>query len=218
MPHTHPTGCPHAMIVAIEHMEDGMSRWMLEEYKEAARVARSMGWSLVITGVADQRVQALLTRAGIPHTSQPACRMLRGRLSILLDPEASKPLEPWEAHAAQALVIGGIMGDHPPRGRTRLLTHTCPGAARRHLGPHQLSIDGALKVAALIARGARLREIPLAVAPVVEVETPLGRVEIELPFAYPLREGRPWIAPGVVELLRRGIMWDERGFDPSLTG
>jgi ribosome biogenesis SPOUT family RNA methylase Rps3 len=203
------------LMVVVEHMEDGASRWLLEEYREAAEVALRAGHRFLVTGVEDPAVAALLARRGLPVARESACTLLRGRLTILLDPAAPKPLEPWEARAADAVVVGGIMGDHPPRGRTYLLAARCPDAARRNLGPHQLSVDGAVKVALMIASGTPLDSVKLVYTPSLNVETPLGVVEVELPYAYPLRDGKPWLPRGLPRLLERGIMWDEAVLEPG---
>ncbi|MEB3851238.1 MAG: hypothetical protein LRS49_01475 [Desulfurococcales archaeon] len=193
----------------VEHMEEGVSRWMLEEYLEAARAASEAGAELLVANASDPTVYATLRAAGLRVWRWSACRLLDRPDTVLLDPAAPRRLEPWEASLARAILVGGIMGDHPPRGRTRLLSWRCPSAAKRNLGPHQLSIDGAVKVALEVAGGRSLDEVELAVSPRIEVETPMGPVEVELPYAYPLRGGRPWVAEGVARLLAGGIMWDE---------
>ena len=197
-------------VIVIEHMEDGISRWMLEEYREAVRVAGEQGYRVVIAGVAREDIAALLEGLGAEVLGVGGERVYDRVDAIVLDPRAPKPLEPWEAGRACCLVIGGIMGDHPPRGRTRLLSWRYLNAAKRNLGPHQLSIDGAVKVALMIASGRRLGEVGMTVKPGIRLKTPMGEVEVQLPYAYPLRpDGRPWIAEGVVRLLASGIVWEE---------
>jgi len=197
-------------IIVIEHLEEGISRWMLEEYREAVRVAGDKGYRVVITGVGREDLAALLRDIGA-ETLIGGGEALYNRVdAIVLDPWAPRPLEPWEAWRACCIVIGGIMGDHPPKGRTRLISWRYTNAAKRNLGPHQLSIDGAVKVALMIASGLRLGEIGLALEPTLRLKTPLGEVEVQLPYAYPLGpDGRPWIAEGVVRLLASGIIWEE---------
>lgn len=199
---------PGARLIVIENLEWWPTRWLLAEYSEAARVAGEAGYRLLVTGAENPVVLAALRSRGIEAVPWRGYSLDSPRC-ILLDLEAVRPLEPWEASAADCIVVGGIMGDHPPRGRTRLLRLVYRAAARRHLGPHQFSVDGAVKMALLVASGLRLREIPVAVGVSLEVEAGLGRVEVELPYAYPLRRGRPWVAGEVVELLSRGIVYDE---------
>jgi ribosome biogenesis SPOUT family RNA methylase Rps3 len=197
-------------VIVVEHLEEGISRWMLEEYKEAVRVAGDRGYRVVIAGVAREDLASLLESMGVEALTGGG-EILYDRVdAIVLDPWAPKPLEPWEAERACCFIIGGIMGDHPPKGRTRILSWRYMNAAKRNLGPYQLSIDGAVKVALMVASGLRLSEIDIALEPTLHLKTPLGEVEVQLPYAYPLRpDGRPWIAEGVVRLLASGIMWEE---------
>ena len=199
---------PGARLVVIENLEWWPTRWLLAEYSEASEASREMGYRLLVTGAENPVLQAALQKRGVEAVPWRGYRLDSPRC-ILLDLEAKKPLEPWEALSADCIVVGGIMGDHPPRGRTRLLRLVYRSAARRHLGPHQFSVDGAVKVALLIASGLRLDEVPVTVGVSFEVEAGLGTVEVELPYAYPLRGGKPWIAKEVVSLLSRGIVYDE---------
>ena len=192
-------------------MEAEATRWVVEEYLEVARMALEAGVEPVFCGVDNPLLEAPLRRAGARVCREPGWLHYNTPKTIVLDPAAPARLEPWEAQAADYIVVGGIMGDHPPRGRTYLVSAMYTSAARRNLGPHQLSVDGAAYVALQVARGATLDEVPLAVGATLEVETPMGTLEVELPYAYPAGpDGKPRIAPGVKRLLERGILWDEQ--------
>ena len=199
---------PRRPLIAVHVLEEKPSRWLVEEIVESCRFASSMGLGFRAVNVADPRLQAELSRRGVPW-SWDYVEVLGGKC-IILDLRAEGRLEPWEASTVEVIVVGGIMGDHPPRGRTYLLaTQYYTVCAGRSLGPVQLSIDGAVKVASLIAGGANLDEIEVVEGLTIEVETPLGNVEVELPFGYPRYKGR-LLKPGFLEdLLSRGILWDE---------
>ncbi len=194
----------------IEHLEEYLSKWVLAEYRNARRI---VGGRLVITNagrccdelraVASCYSESIAELEGILYSSQD-------RL-IVLDPQAEKPLEPSEARNAEAIVVGGILGDHPPRGRTRkLLSSKLPRALKRHLGPYQLSIDGAVYVASKIIEGRTLNEIPLKLNPRIEIDMgEYGTVEVELPFAYPIVDGKPLIAAELLEHLTAGLGLEE---------
>lgn len=134
----------------------------------------------------------------------------RGRV-IILDPSAEAMLSPEEAAEAEAIVVGGILGDHPPRRRTwEMLTRRARGMAARSLGGDQLSIDGAVYLALKALEGVHPSSVPLVRRPRLEVELDgLLTVEVELPFAYPLVGGRPLFAPGLEELLASGLGYEE---------
>jgi len=199
-------------LIVIEHLEDGVSRWLLAEYREVIKVSREAGAEVVFTNVKDPILRPLLEREGAKVYAEEGWRLFNRSKAIVLDLEAEKTLEPWEDREACCLIVGGIMGDHPPRGRTRIISSYYTNAAKRNLGPHQLSVDGAVKVSLRILRGARLKEVGLVGPPVrLTIRGPFNNlIEVELPYVYPSRpDGLPDIAEELLNLLEKGIMWDE---------
>ena len=85
------------------------------------------------------------------------------------------------------------------------------GMQPRNIGPEQFSIDGAVFVALQIARGKRLEEIRTVSSPSFRLADPIygSEWEVTLPFAYPLVGGKPLMAPGLLELLRSGLAYEE---------
>jgi ribosome biogenesis SPOUT family RNA methylase Rps3 len=197
-------------LIVIENLEEYPSKWLLAEYRHAARLA---GGRLVITNA--QKCCSIFS--GIAKCYELSIVELEGVLYsrqenvIVLDPKADQRLSPSEAASAEVIVVGGILGDHPPRGRTKaLLSSRLPRALKRSLGSHQLSIDGAVYVAAKVAEGMELDEIELTVNPTVKIGMgEYGEVEVELPYAYPLVEGRPLVSSEVIGLLARGLGYEE---------
>ncbi|MEB3862003.1 MAG: hypothetical protein GSR84_07275 [Desulfurococcales archaeon] len=196
-------------LVLVEHMEEAVTRWVLEEYKEAERVAREAGFRLVVAGVGNPLHRAQLQAHGLEVWERHSWEVCDYPKAIVLDMWTSRDLQPWEAEVAECFIVGGIMGDHPPRRRGLMLTRHFDWAATRRLGPGQLSVDGTVKVLVQVAGGRRLEELEMAESPTIEVETPLGRIEVTLPFTYPTRGGRPWISRGLARLLASGVVWDE---------
>ncbi len=199
----------HRPLIVVEHCEDHLSRWLLYEYEDVVRLAGRD--RVVFTGVKRREWCERLEKLAKCYADSIA--ELRGVLwsnperVIILDPSADKLLEPREAREAEVIVVGGILGDHPPRGRTRrCITERLVGAKPRSLGPHQLSIDGAVYVTLRVLEGAEPTSVPLVVNPVLKLQSPLGyELEIELPFAYPVVNGKPLIPEGVLRLLRSGL-------------
>ena len=196
-------------LILIEHLEGRVSRWVLEEYLESSRVALDYGLSLIVTGVRDAVDYSRLSVYGLNVSGRHAWEICDLPGSIVLDLWASKDLDPVEVYSARCFIIGGIMGDQPPRGRGLLLTRNFDWASFRRLGSRQLSVDGVVKVLALMSEGRGLDDIKFIDNPVFEVDTGYGVVEVELPFTYPVRGGRPWVSGGLVRLLSRGILWEE---------
>ncbi len=203
---------PARPLIVIEHCEDHLSRWLLYEYEDAARLS---GGRIVFTHVSRREWCERLSRLG--RCYRDSIVELRGVLwekpeeVIVLDPSAEKLLEPREARSARVVVVGGILGDNPPRGRTReCITGRMGGVLARSLGPYQLSIDGAVYVYLRVEEGLEPTRVPVVTNPRFEFEVLPGvRVEVELPFAYPLVDGKPLIPEGVVRLLKSGLSFYE---------
>ena len=202
-------------LIAIEHLEDELGKWILLEYKHALEITSGR---LAITN-AGTSCNTIVQVLGRVECYSESILKLRGvlyndpRKVIILDPQAEKTLEPSEAREAEAIVVGGILGDHPPRGRTwKLLTRYAvqAGMKPRNIGSKQFSIDGAVYVALQITRGKRLEDIDVIESPRIEVEREDGVIhEIVLPFAYPKVDSRPLLAPGLRDLLLGGLSYEE---------
>lgn len=197
--------------VVIEHLEPYLSRWLLIEYRQASRVAKGR---LRFTNVKREDHLKALSELAPTHVESVLDLYPHDRL-VILDPAASQPLTPTDLKEDTTVVVGGILGDHPPRGRTRaFLTRRAVGAKVRSLGPHQFSIDGAVYVALKIAEGTTLEEIPVKVGVTIRA----GPFLVHLPYAYPLSRGRPLISKELINYLRTDVEVDEervlRGEEP----
>lgn len=197
-------------MILIEHMEEYPSRWLIAEYIEALEEARRAGHELLVTGVRDPRLQSLLNRYRVPWSWEHSWELYDTPKTIVLDLWAGQDLQPDEAVAAEAFVIGGIMGDHPPRMRGYLLTSRFNWAARRRLGPKQMSIHVATWAVIQVGEGKMLGELEFCDENTLRVDTGLHEVQIELPFAYPCDDrGKPRIPERIIRLLENGVLWDE---------
>lgn len=202
-------------LIVIEHLEDHFSRWLRAEYRHAAEIA---GERLFVTN-AGCFCDEISRVVGREHCFRESILELEGVLYtspervIVLDPRAGEELTPGAAGEAEALVVGGILGDHPPRGRTwEALTRRALEAGMRaaHLGEGQLSIDGAVYVALQVTRGRRVSELGFVDGLGVEVDLGDGFVrEVWLPFRYPVVDGEPLVSREVLELLRSGLGYEE---------
>ncbi len=193
----------------IEHLEPRVSTWVLLEYLHAASIVGPD--SLVITNVPPGDRERLRDAGLRLVYGESVARLYDPERLLVLDPRAEHPLRPADMLGVDAIVVGGIMGDHPPKGRTwELLTRRLRGARVRHLGPGQLSVDGAIYVAHTVAAGLELGLIPLVEGVSLSWRAPLGVEQVvDLPFTYPLVGGKPLLPPGLEEYLRRGAMYEE---------
>jgi ribosome biogenesis SPOUT family RNA methylase Rps3 len=119
---------------------------------------------------------------------------------VILDPLAKKPLTSTDYHHYNTIIVGGILGYEEPKGRTKKLISGNSDFDTRHLGPLQLSIDGAAFVAKAISLGMNLKDIEIA----REIEIVHDSVHSTiLPFGYPLIDNKPVLTPGLIEYLTR---------------
>ena len=185
------------MIFVIEHLEPKLSEWLQIEYSHAARI---VGRRLLITNVKNKSEFGKLAETAHIERER-TCELFKPLELIVLDPRARKELSPPDFWDKKAVVIGGILGEEPPLGRTRkLLTKTLPGAIARNLGEYQFAIDGATYMAKRVLEGERLEDLPVRVGFEIKIS---GMHSVHLPYAYPLVEDKPLISPELVGYLKR---------------
>lgn len=97
-----------------------------------------------------ERLLSDLKEAIKPDPATGECRI------CFLDAHATQELSPEDIHKFDYFIVGGILGDHPPRDRGGYLRQH--GFAIRHLGPRQMSTDTAVRTAWTIFR----HQVPLA--------------------------------------------------------
>lgn len=184
----------------IEHLEEAISPWLLLEYRH---VSMMCGRDRVVFTNVPKRFVKLLIRYGAVSEKSVVDMVRGGELScrdvLVLDPQAEGRLSYEDLLRYKYIVVGGILGDNPPRGRTRaLITCRLPGCAARNIGEGQYSIDGAVYYVLYLARNRTLEGY--AYVDGVSIETEEG--EVYLPFRYPVVGGKPLIAPGLEYYLK----------------
>jgi len=192
------------MKFIIEIRERRISKWLQLEIEHSYLIVGKD--NLAFTNVRYKRYMQILKKYGKTiRESIIDLKDLHDKI-IILDPRAKEVLKPDEAKEA-TLVIGGIMGDFPPKGRTyKYITSKLKNVRARNIGKHQFSIDGAIFVAKMISEGKKLEEIPYIKKVSIQVD-PFH--EIILPFAYPLVNGKPLIYDKLLEYLKMEIEKDE---------
>jgi ribosome biogenesis SPOUT family RNA methylase Rps3 len=185
--------------IIIEHLEPELSEWLRYEYANASKIAgRELIW---FTNVRDDQTFKSLSKLGTTKR-ESVLELFPYKDLVILDPQAVEPLTPRDCDE-RVLVVGGILGDHPPRGRTKsLLTQRAPGVRARRIGDHQFAIDGSVYVALEVAKGKSLQEIPIKHGLVLKKKLgQRGWHEIKLPYAYPLVKGSPLISKELINYL-----------------
>ncbi|UXD21222.1 hypothetical protein IPA_01480 [Ignicoccus pacificus DSM 13166] len=189
-------------MIVIENLEEP-SEWLFIEYEHAFQL---LGKDLLITNVKHPELKEFLRSLGIAFEERSVVEIL-GRLPrpwVVLDPKGKKALEPEEARGT--VIVGGILGSHPPKGRTwRELTSRLPrDVLVRNIGEGQFTIDGACAVAYLISRGKRLEEIEIMKGLRVKMPSMPGMEGYEeIPYWYPVIDGKPFVSQKLIEYLKR---------------
>lgn len=181
-------------VFIIEHLEPKLWAWCLLEYQHISRiVGKEHLWFTNVTSGA-----AKLRKLGTVFATSAS--QLKLDRACILDAEAPKTLKPEDAAKFTHLVFGGILGDHPPRGRTRELRMKMPAAEARNLGRKQMSTDTAVLVTKMILDGTPLHDIPFTED--IEIEIRPGE-SVYLPYKYVAKNGKPVLPQGLVEMLRK---------------
>lgn len=184
----------HPALV-IEHCEPGLSEWLLLEYKHAAVLWEN---DVMFTRV-DKKTANVLKHIG--RTKEEKAQDLFSHTSgVILDPQAKKPLTPADCKKFDVIIVGGLLGYEKPKGRTKKMISDTSGFQQRNLGPHQLSIDGAVFVAKAVCLGMYLKDIEIAREIEIIHDTVHSTI---LPFGYPMIQNIPIITPGLVEYLAK---------------
>jgi len=117
----------------------------------------------------------------------------------LLDPKAEKELSPEDGDGRfEWFLFGGILGDDPPRDRTKELRVL--GFPSRRLGPVQMTTDTALGVTKLVIED----KLPLETIDYIDHPTIKfnANESVEMPFRYIADKDRnPLLPPGMREHL-----------------
>ena len=195
------------LLIAVEHLEPCISPWLLLEYRHVSKIFGKD--KVFFTNVKKDNEAKLLSDLGRVF-KESFTELFSQEEILILDPQAPKELRKEDLNDVKAVVIGGILGDHPPRGRTKeLITTKVPKAKARNIGKYQFSIDGAAYVVKKIIGGIPLERINY----VINYELRFKIMDIEytviLPFAYPIDKGKAVITPGLIDLLRSRIVYYE---------
>ncbi|ACS34616.1 hypothetical protein [Thermococcus gammatolerans] len=188
--------------LVIEHLEE-ISNWVWLEYRHASEWWKN---KLIFTNVLPEEREKLAKLGSVIGESVTRFPFDRSKI-IVLDLQAEEELKPEDIDDDTIIVVGGILGDAVPRGRTKeFITSKMKGVKVRHIGKPQFSIDGASIVAKLIADGRRLEEIEYEENPTIKLDE---FSEITLHYAVPKLDGKLLLTPGLIELQKRELGYTE---------
>lgn len=182
-------------IYIIEHLEPEIGTWCMCEYE---RISQLVGKeNLWFTNIS-QPTKELETLGKVFNTS---VKDLKLQNACVLDPEAPTLLTPENIKPYRYIIIGGILGDYPPKKRTtKELTQFIPKAKAYNIGKKQFSTDNAVYVVDRIVKGTPFTTIKTKYKISIKVD---DIASIDLPYCYPLdATGQPLMSPKLVNYLK----------------
>lgn len=210
----------------IEHLEPRLWKWCMIEYKHISKIVGKN--NLWFTNIKRKsRASEELKKYGKVINESVTELGLNGNNSdnnkynltnaCILDPEASETLTCRNSKQCDYFIFGGILGDDPPKKRTKPeLTdriNSNKDNNKNHnenknnnkfvvkifnIGKKQLSTDNAVFVVKQIVDGKELKDIEF----VEDIELETGKNEsVVLPYRYPVVDGKPNISKELVNYL-----------------
>ena len=182
-------------IFIIEHLEPRLWKWCLYEYKNISKiVGKDRLW---FTNV--KRNGKMLKKYG--RVFKKSVKEMNLKNSCVLDPEANKTLTTSESRKFRYFIFGGILGDNPPKKRTREeLSIYIPYATIRNIGKEQMASDNAVFVVKEILNEKKLKNLNFKDS----LEIKINKIEsVILPYRYVLINKKPFISKEIINYLKK---------------
>ena len=185
-------------IFILEHLEKRVWKWCRIEYKHISEIIGKN--NLWFTNI--KRKNKYLENLG--KTFKKKASELNLTKVCILDPNAKKELTPKEAEKFKYFIFGGILGDYPPKKRTKKELPLFKGAEKRNLGKGQFPTDNAFYVTKQIIKGKKISDLKFQNKFILKLNE---FASITLPFKYVLVNNQPLIRKEIITYLKR-----KRGF------
>ena len=184
-------------IYIIEHLEPKLFEWCLIEYEHISKiVGKANLWFTNIRKDSDARKLKKFGRV----FKNPVMDFKLKRACIL-DPEAVKVLSPRDFGKYDYYIFGGILGDYPPKKRTKKeLTRFLKDVDERHIGDEQMSTDNAVfSVKQIIENGKKFNDLKYQ----DKISVKINEFEsVDLPYRYNVVKGKLLMSPKIVKYLK----------------
>lgn len=179
--------------IIIEHLEPKVWPWCKIEYESISKIIPKK--NLWFTNTDNKFLKCL------GKVSKQSIKNISLKNACILDPNAKETLTPESAKKFDYFIIGGILGDYPPRKRTKEeLTDKIRGIEARNLGKKQFSTDNAVYVLNQIIQGTPLEKMKFQ----NKITIKINNIEsIDLPYYYPLIDGKPRISSKLLEYIKK---------------
>lgn len=181
------------MKYIIEHLEDEVWDWCILEYAHMSEVVGKK--NLIFTNVPEEE-HPKISHLGEVRKESVKQMDLDLKRCCLMEMITDEKLTPNDKNNFDYLIFGGILGDHPPQGRTKILHDLC---TMRSLGREQMSTDTAVMVSHKIIGGTKIEDIQFQ--DTIELELNDGE-DLILPYRYVVENGKPVLPKGLFEMLK----------------
>lgn len=184
-------------IYVVEHLEPRLWYWCFIEYKSISKIVGKD--NVIFSNIKNEKDKNKLRDYG--KVVNKSVKELKLQNVCLLDPDAKKTLNHKDAKKFKFFMFGGILGDYPPKKRTRdELTKFIKNVEVRNIGKEQLSTDNAVFVVHEIVKGISLSKMKFK----KNVEIRINDIEtIELPFSYPIVNGKARMSEELIDFIKK---------------
>lgn len=183
----------------IEHMEDQIKGWPELEYTNI--LLKTNNLHLILQQNFDKAsIPDALAGAKITFESIATWPQAEKDRVLLLDPASTQLLSPADGLSYKYLLFGGILGDDPPKDRTKQLRDL--GFVTRQLGNLQMTTDTAVMVAQqIVEHRINIEDLEWVDFPDIQLSR---RESVQMPFRYLKTEGGgPLLPKGMVAHLKK---------------
>ena len=181
------------MRYIVEHLEPEVYDWCLIEYNHISKIVGKE--NLIFTNVKNGKQKL----KGLGEVKEKSVAELGLKNTCVLDLDADIELHP-DDKKFDYLIFGGILGDFPPKKRTKAELSSKLKGEKRNLGNKQMPTDTAVYVAKNIIEGKKLNEFEFK----DEIEIDIREGEsIILPFRYVVENNKVILPDGFVEFLKK---------------
>lgn len=185
----------------IEHLEPKLWEWCLIEYSHISELVGKE--NLWFTNIKKSSERKKLTKLGLVfmESIKDLKKEINFKLACVLDPEASETLNPEDAREFEFFIFGGILGDYPPKKRTKKeLTKFIPEAQIRNIGKKQMSTDNAVFTVKQIVDGKDFEKLEF----IDKISVKINNFEsVDLPYRYNSINGKPFMSPKIIDYLKK---------------
>jgi len=183
-------------IFIIEHLEPELYAWCMIEYKHISKIAgkENVWFTNIKSNYKDK-----LNKYGKVYPQ--SIKSMKPNDSCILDPESSVQLTPKNSKPFKYFIFGGILGDYPPRNRTKdELSSFMKNVKRFNIGKKQMSTDNAVCTVKQIINGKFLRELKFQDNVEIKINSVMST---SLPYRYNLSNGKPLISKELIKFIKK---------------